>query len=125
MIGLVFVLNVQCAIMFLLKPGNYYHGFELPLFPGREVVRGFGILFLMWNVPYGIAFLNPIRFHISTWEAVFMQAIGFFGEIGIYFSSTDTRVIHYTIGRFIVFDGVGLILLIAALAMSRRIILED
>ncbi len=80
-IGFVFFFNVQCALAFILFPKAYAQGFELAGAVGDGVVRGMGILFLMWNVPYFVAFTHPIRQRVSLYEAVIMQAIGFFGEI--------------------------------------------
>jgi hypothetical protein len=114
-VGLVLFVNLQCAVLFLIKPELYVAGFELSGAVGMSMVRAFGLLFLMWNVPYGAAFLNPEKFRISLYEAILMQAIGFIGEVILIGSvSTDHAAIHSTIQRFIIFDGVGLTALILA-----------
>src|SRR5690606_38201296 len=51
-VGLVFAINLSCALAFITYPENYAAGFELSGVPGVVVVRAFGILFLMWNATY-------------------------------------------------------------------------
>ena len=48
-VALVFALNVQCAVSFVLWPGAYAGGFELEGVPGAAAGRGLGVAFLMWN----------------------------------------------------------------------------
>ncbi|MBE0698458.1 MAG: hypothetical protein IH586_16195 [Anaerolineaceae bacterium] len=90
-------------------------GFELSGEVGKSIVRGLGLLFLMWNVPYFFALLNPVKNRLSLYEAVLMQAIGFVGESILLRSvSAEHAVIQTTVYRFIVFDGAGLAALILA-----------
>ena len=113
LIGWVFLTNVQCAILFILFPRAFVQGFELTGVDGNAVVRGFGILFLMWNVPYGVALIQPQKFRLSLLEAVGMQAIGFIGETTLLlFFPPGHLYIRETVSRFIIFDGSGLILLL-------------
>jgi hypothetical protein len=113
LIGWVFFTNIQCAILFILFPGYFVQGFELTGVAGNAAVRGFGILFLMWNVPYGVALLQPRKYRISLLEAVGMQAIGFIGETTLLFLFPQGHAyIRETINRFIIFDGAGLVLLV-------------
>lgn len=115
-IGAVLFFNVQCALAFILFPSRYAAGFELIGAPGEGMVRGMGILFLMWNVPYAVAFSAPIRLRSALYEAIFMQAIGFFGEVILLATfPAGYPAIQISVSRFILFDGGGLgALLLAA-----------
>lgn len=120
LIGAVLLVNLQAAIAFLLWPGKYVGSFELAGAVGEATLRGMAVLFLMWNVPYAVALWNPLRHRISLYEAIAMQAIGFVGETIIYFTLADIHVqARSAIGRFIIFDGIGLLALIAAALLTK------
>ncbi len=121
LIGLVFFFNVQCAIVFLAAPQLYATSFELSGPPGEGALRGLGLLFLMWNVPYAVALWNPARQRASLYEAVAMQAIGVVGEtlLLLTFPSGHTAI-RASVGRFILFDGSGLVLLVLAALLAKR-----
>jgi len=120
LIGVIFIVNVQCAVAFLLIPGRYAPLFELKGPAGEAMIRGMGVLFLMWNVPYGVALWNPIRHRLALFESVFMQAIGLAGETWIYLTSASALVIaRNALTRFIIFDALGLLALIAAVWLTR------
>ena len=126
LIGLVFFFNVQCAIAFLIAPQLYAASFELYGPPGEGMLRGLGLLFLMWNVPYAVALWNPVRQRTSLNEALVMQAIGVVGETLLLLTfPAGHAAIRASIERFILFDGSGLALLVlaawAASAMQNRI----
>ena len=105
-------------MVFLLWPERYAPGFELTGAPGAAAVRGLGVLFLMWNVPYAVALWNPLRYRVSLCEAVAMQAIGVVGESLIYFGLPIAYAIaRSSIMRFIMFDALGLVMLILALCL--------
>ena len=117
LIGLVFFFNVQCAIAFLAAPQLYAASFELNGPPGEGMLRGLGLLFLMWNVPYAVALWNPARQRTSLYEAIVMQAIGVIGEtllLATFPAGAGHAAIGASVGRFIIFDGSGLILLVLA-----------
>jgi hypothetical protein len=115
LIAPVFFFNVQCAVAFLIAPQLYATSFELSGPPGEGMLRGLGLLFLMWNVPYAVALWNPARRRISLYEALVMQAIGVVGESLILATFPPGHaVIRESIWRFIIFDGGGLALLILA-----------
>ena len=121
LIGLVLFFNVQCAMLFLWKPEVYAPSFELADAPGIGLMRGLGLLFLMWNVPYVVATFNPLKHRISLYEAIAMQAIGLAGEIFIMLTlPTALSIAHSTLIRFIAFDGGGLIALILAAWITRK-----
>jgi hypothetical protein len=115
LIGVVFFFNLQCAVVFILNPGAYTAGFELTGAAGEGMLRGMGLLFLMWNVPYAVALSHPRRRRVSLLEAVAMQALGFFGETLLLGLPGGHPALVDTVGRFILFDGVGLALLVTAL----------
>ncbi len=122
MIALVTFFNLQCAILFLFFPSVYASGFELAGISGENLVRGLGILFIMWNVPYLVALVDPIRYRISLYEAIAMQAIGLAGESFLLMVlPTGHTALRLTAIRFIAFDGSGLLLLILALILTIRI----
>lgn len=113
LIGIVFLVNVQCALVFLIWPEKYTGSFELSGAPGEAMLRGLGVLFLMWNVPYAVALWSPVRYRLALWIAIAMQAIGLVGEILIAISlPVEHIVIRSAISRFVVFDAFGLLLLI-------------
>ena len=120
LIGAVLFINAQAAIAFLLWPGRLVGSFELAGSVGEATLRGMAVLFLMWNVPYAVALWNPLRYRISLYEAVAMQSIGLIGETIIYLTLPD---IHFqaraAIWRFILFDGLGLLALLAAGLLTR------
>lgn len=118
LIGLVLGINLDCAVSFLAAPGSFAPGFELQGLVGEAVIRSYGILFLMWNVPYGFAFWNPKKNRLSLIQAVIMQAIGLAGESLIYVSIPVIHtVVRSSIMRFIIFDGAGLAALVVALML--------
>ncbi len=120
LIWVVLFLNVQCALVFLLVPEAYAPGFEMSGAVGVGMVRGMGILFLMWNVPYAAAAIDPARRRFSLFEAVTMQAIGFVGESLLLATFPSGHVlIQATLTRFILFDGFGLLALLLAAWLIR------
>ena len=115
LIGLVFFFNVQCAIAFLAVPQLYATSFELSGAPGEGMVRTLGLLFLMWNVPYAVALWHPARQRTALYEAVVMQASGVLGETLLLVTFPAGHVaIQASVGRFILFDGSGLVALLLA-----------
>ena len=115
LILIVLFLNIQCAILFLWTPEVYIPGFELNGVPGRAMIQGMGILFLMWSVPYWMALIHPVRNKLSLFEAVIMQAIGVVGESILFVQiSNEHIVMRNSALRFIIFDAGGLVLLLIA-----------
>ncbi|MBP9041291.1 MAG: hypothetical protein KBF64_05895 [Anaerolineaceae bacterium] len=116
LIGAVTFSNLLAAFQFMLRPEIYAPGFELQGESGAAVIQGMGLLFLMWNVPYIVALLNPVRYFISLIEAVTMQAIGVVGEsLLLALLRGEHPLIRDSVARFIFFDGGGLLLLLVAL----------
>ena len=119
LIAYVLFVNVQSAVLFLLQPEAYAPGFELSGAAGTDMVRGMGLLFLMWNVPYAVALSHPVRRRISLYEALVMQAIGLFGETFLLMSlPSGHAALVDSVGRFILFDGIGLGALVVALFLT-------
>jgi hypothetical protein len=111
LIGVVLLVNLDCAFLFLLRPQDYMAGFGLSGLPGAGMLRGLGLLFVMWNVPYVFAAVHPIKHRTSLIAALIMQAIGFVGETMILVTGKYEYPIQTTIQRFIIFDSTGLIIL--------------
>ena len=120
LIGLVFLVNIQCALVFLFYPSPYMAGFGLEGMAGEQTVRALGLLFIMWNVPYAFALANPIKHRVSLIEAAIMQAIGLIGETSILMvGGPYPSPIESTLKRFILFDGIGLVFLLMAVWFAR------
>ncbi|MDK2981626.1 MAG: hypothetical protein PWQ55_1973 [Chloroflexota bacterium] len=121
LIGAVLFFNLQCAIVFLANPAAYMAGFGLSGEAGAGMLRGMGLLFVMWNVPYVFALLDPRKYRVSLVEAQLMQVIGLLGETWILLSAeTQNPLITATVTRFIVFDGSGLLLLGIAFVLTNK-----
>jgi len=121
LIAVVVAWNLECALVFLLNPAVFAPGFELKGVPGEAAVRGFGVLFVMWNIPYLVALWQPQRNRLSLWEALVMQLIGVVGESLIFsFSPLVHVVLRTSLLRFIIFDGAGVLLLIGAAWLVRK-----
>jgi hypothetical protein len=122
LIGLVLAVNVQCAIAFLIAPERFAPGFELEGAPGAGMVRGMGILFLMWNVPYALAVSNPLLRRVSLIEATAMQTIGLAGETLLLASfPIGHAAIRDAVTRFAAFDAAGLAALLLAVWLVRQV----
>ena len=115
LIALVLGWNLQCAAAFIISPQAYMGGFGLEGGAGKQMVRTLGLLFVMWNVPYAFALADPIRNRVSLIEALLMQSIGLVGEtLILLLGGPYPALIQAAITRFMLFDGVGLVLLAAA-----------
>lgn len=121
LVGIVTLINLDAAFSFLFQPERYSPGFELSGTPGQAIIQGMGLLFLMWNIPYIVAILNPIKHFTSLVEAVVMQAIGVLGESILLINLSGTHpIIRASTIRFIYFDACGLILLLLAFFILMR-----
>lgn len=119
-------MNIQCAIQFLVSPIQYLSEFELSGISGETAVRGMAILFLMWNVPYIFAAFHPVRFKVSYLQAIIMQIIGLLGEFMLtYTLPAGHPILRNSLSRFILFDGTGLLVLLAGYLIIRRTPLES
>lgn len=118
-VGIVFVVNVWCALVFIFDPATYVAGFELSNVPGRIVVQSFGILFLMWNATYPPVLFDPLGQRTMFAVVLVQQAIGVMGETWLALTLPAGYSTLMTTGlRFMVFDGLGLMLLILAFILT-------
>jgi hypothetical protein len=121
LIGLVMLINLQCALAFFFYPNRYAPFYELSGLPGETAIRGFGILFMMWNVPYAVALYNPTKNRLSLYEAFVMQIIGVVGETIIYTGIPDNHAsLRNAVLRFIIFDGSGVLTLLLAVILVKK-----
>jgi len=126
LIFLVVAMNLQCAFAYIFNPLPYVAPFELSGEPGRVAVIGIGILFVMWQVPYVFALVHPQRNRRSLLEASLMQGIGLAGETLLLRSIPETHVsLRASILRFVIFDAVGLLLLLIALIYIFRLLKSE
>jgi hypothetical protein len=114
-VGAVFLMNVSCALAFILQPNTYSAGFEVAGVPGRIYVQGLGILFLMWNATYPLVIFHPIRYRSMFVVVLIQQAIGFIGETWLWLMlPSGHSPLRATGLRFMLFDGIGLITMAGA-----------
>jgi hypothetical protein len=119
-IGLATAWNLQAAFIFIFSPGRFVQAYELSGTAGEAAIRGIGVLFLMWNVPYLFALQNPIRYRLALVLSLLMQFVGLIGES--YILSTlpvEHVILRSSILRFIAFDGAGLLFLVTAWLLTR------
>jgi len=120
LIGIVTAWNLQAAFIFIFSPNRFVPAYELSGAAGEAAVRGAGVLFLMWNVPYLFALQDPIRYRLALNFAVLMQFIGLIGESYILSAlAVEHGVLRNSILRFIAFDGAGLVFLVAAYFLTK------
>jgi hypothetical protein len=119
LIGIVVVWNLQAAFVFIFSPARFAGAYELSGVAGETAVRGFGILFLMWTLPYFAALADPVRHRLILVLCLLMQLTGFWGETWIYFTLPGGHpVLAESILRFIAFDGAGVVMLAIAWGIS-------
>lgn len=113
--GLVFIINVQCALQFVFTPDTYVGAYELEGISGIIALQGMGIAFLMWNVTYPFFIAHPIKWRIVGIIILFQQAIGLVGEsLLLACLPNGHEILASSIQRFIFFDGIGLLVMAAA-----------
>lgn len=112
---LVFVINVQCALQFILWPESFLGAYQLEGASGIAAMQGMGVTFLMWNATYPLYLVNPNRYRALGIIILAQQAIGLVGESFILFGLPETaHILQASITRFIAFDGAGLVIMAAA-----------
>jgi len=120
-VGAVFLMNVSCALAFILQPNKYSPGFEVAGVPGRIYIQGMGILFLMWNATYPPVIFHPIRYRALFVVVLIQQAIGFAGETWLWLTlPAGHSTLRATGLRFMIFDGIGLIAMTVAYWLLRK-----
>ena len=114
----VFCFNVSCALAFVARPEAYAPGFEVSGAVGEILVRGIGILFLMWNVTYPLAIWHPWRYRWLFLIIIAQQAIGLTGETWMLLTLPPGHAPLAATGlRFIAFDGGGLVAMLVTFAL--------
>lgn len=120
-VGAVFVLNVQCALQFILWPERYSGGFELSGVPGATAIRGLGIAFLMWNATYPLVMWDPHTHRALFAVVLVQQLIGLVGETWLLLTlPAGHDALAASIARFAAYDGAGLLVMAAAFAALGR-----
>ena len=121
LVALVFFVNVQCALQFVLWPGAYTAAYQLEGASAEAIVQSFGICFLMWNATYPPVIAHPGKHRVLFTVVLAQQLIGLFGETLLYFSlGSELAMLASSVLRFIIFDALGLVLLACAFAVSRE-----
>ena len=111
--------NMSAAIPYLVRPADYVAAYELTGAPGEVAVRGFGVLFLMWAVPFIPAILHPARNRVAFACVLAMQVIGLVSEsLMLAALPAGHDALRATGLRFIAFDGIGLVLLLIGHRLS-------
>jgi len=122
LVAAVLMANLSAAIPYLVRPADYAAAFELSGVPGEVAVRGFGLLFLMWAVPFIPAMLHPVQHRVALVCILAMQVIGLIGESLMLIALPVGHDALRAVGlRFIAFDSAGLILLLIAYSLSHEV----
>lgn len=112
---LVFLINIGCALGFILFPENYLGSYELSGVAGTAALQGLGIAFIMWNATYPVVIYNPVRFNAVFIIILVQQTLGLVGESWLLTTiEAGHEVLTSGIVRFIVFDAAGLVLMLGA-----------
>ena len=118
---LVFASNMYCAAMFFLNPGDFTAAYQLTGEGAQTVIAGMGVAFAMWNATYIPLIVFPYKFTLLFWVVLAQQIIGLAGETYLYMGlGPEQAILASSIMRFIIFDAVGLVLLIIASILSMR-----
>jgi hypothetical protein len=119
-VAAVFLINVHCAVSFVLFPEQFTAAYELSGLAGRVAVQGLGVAFLMWNATYPAVIVHPWRFRTLFVVVLVQQTIGLVGESLILASiPAGHNVLSSSILRFIAFDAAGLIVMASAFVVLR------
>lgn len=125
-VALVCIWNLTAALPFAIRPSAYLHSFEVAGggIGAEALVRGLGIAFLMWQVPFLPVIWQPNRYRACFLCLLGMQFVGLLGEsIMMLTLPAGHAALRATGWRFIIFDGTGLILMSFAywnLSRSKR-----
>ena len=122
LVAIVFVINVQCALQFIIWPDAYTAAYQVEGASAEVMVRTVGICFLMWNATYPPVIVRPERFRALFGVMLAQQTIGLIGE-SLLLSGLQPglEVLASSIVRFIVFDAAGLVLLTVAFFITRKV----
>ena len=124
LVGIVFAVNLSCAIPFFLTPGSFVDAYQLAGEGAAAAIAGMGVAFAMWNVTYLPVLFDPGRFRVVFGVVIAQQVVGLAGEIAIWRSLDAAQaVLAASIMRFVIFDAIGLVLLVIGFVLSRKGIL--
>lgn len=116
--AIVFVVNVHCALGYVISPSDFAGGFQLSGVEGAVAVQGIGIAFLMWNATYPLFIVSPQRFRVLGFVVLAQQIIGLVGESVIYLNlPAGFTQLAESINRFIAFDAFGLVIMAISFIM--------
>jgi hypothetical protein len=122
LILIVIAWNIQAAIFLLINSSVIATSIEIPQIAGPSLIRGIGVLFIMWNIPYLFAAAHPVRFRISLVESLLMQFIALAGElILLSVSPIIPPALQNIFTIYSRFDAAGMALLLAAAAITWRL----
>ncbi len=120
-VGGVCLANLSAALPFLLAPARYAAAFELSGEVGIALVRGIGVLFLMWNVAYPPVIAAPQRNRLLFALILVQQLVGILGEGWIAVAlPAGHAALRATGSRFLLFDAGGLAVMALAFALLHR-----
>jgi len=118
---LVWLSNLSAAVPYILWPERYLWAFEVQGVAGEVLVRSIGLLFVMWVVPYVPVILHPLRHRSCHTVIIIQQLLGLAGESWILATLPPGHpALRNTGGRFVLFDLVGLLLLLVPWLLLRR-----
>ncbi|MBR2521779.1 MAG: hypothetical protein IKE61_01440 [Coriobacteriales bacterium] len=117
-VAVVFVINVWCALGFIIDPSGYMGAYELSGVSGKVAIQGIGVAFLMWNATYPLVIANPMKHRTLFAIVLVQQLIGVAGE-SIILASLEPghALLSASILRFIAFDAGGLVLMSISFAL--------
>lgn len=115
---IVFIVNIHCAISFIVDPRPYAWNFGLRGDSGHFAVRGLGIAFLMWNATYPVFIALPNLFKVVGGIVLAQQLIGLIGEsLLLPYLPHASFLFAASIMRFIEFDAFGLLIMTIAFVL--------
>jgi hypothetical protein len=122
LIGAVTVVSLYAAFSFILAPEKFTYAYELSGAVGEALVRGTGVFFLMWSVPYLFAAFDPLRYRLGLFFALLVQLTGFAGDVFLLVVTPHELImLRATLLRFIVSSVTGLAVLAVAYALIKDI----
>ena len=120
LVAIVFVINVQCALQFIIWPDAYTAAYQVEGASAEVMVRTVGICFLMWNATYPPVIAHPERYRVLFGVVIAQQVVGLVGESLLLATlQPGLEALAGSIVRFVAFDAAGLVLLVVALALTR------
>ncbi|MEN8097540.1 MAG: hypothetical protein ABFQ89_00565 [Chloroflexota bacterium] len=118
--------NLSAAIPYMVNPDGSLHSFQVSGIGGASLIRGLGILFLMWQVPYIPVLIHPAKHRVAFLCILAMQLIGIVGESLMLWHLPDGNPGLFATGtRFLTFDTAGLVLLVIGYLIVRGIKHQD